>query len=89
LKEQKVQEIRGVNMDVNEVAAELAKHEAVCAERWKTIFNKIEAMEKGADGRFTGIDNQVSRIETILISVSGTLIVAGAGIIWTMFSMHS
>ena len=76
-------------MDVNEVAAELATHEAVCAERWKTIFNKIEAMEKGADGRFTGIDNQVSRIETILISVSGTLIVAGAGIIWTMFSMHS
>ena len=56
-------------MDVNEVAAELAKHEAVCAERWKTIFNKITDMEKGADGRFTNIDNQVSRIETILISV--------------------
>ena len=79
----------GVNMDVNEVAAELAKHEAVCAERWKTIFNKITDMEKGADGRFTNMDNQVSRIETILISVSGTLIVAGAGIICTMFSMHS
>lgn len=76
-------------MDVNEVAAELAKHEAVCAERWKTIFNKITDMEKGADRRFTNMDNQVSRIETILISVSGTLIVAGAGIIWTMFSMHS
>ena len=76
-------------MDVNEVAAELAKHEAVCAERWKTIFNKITDMEKGADKRFTNMDNQVSRIETILISVSGTLIVAGAGIIWTMFSMHS
>ena len=72
-------------MDVNEVATELAKHEAVCAERWKTIFNKITDMEKGADRRFTNMDNQVSRIETILISVSGTLIVAGAGIIWTMF----
>jgi hypothetical protein len=75
-------------MDVNEVAAELAKHEAVCAERWKTIFNKITDMEKGADQRFTNMDNQVSRIETILISVSGTIIVAGAGIIITMFSMH-
>ena len=65
-------------MDVNEVAAELAKHEAVCAERWKTCFNKIH-----------DIENQITRIETILISVSSTLIVAGAGIIWTMFSMHS
>jgi len=46
-------------------------------------------MEKGADGRFTNMDTQVSRIETILISVSGTLIVAGGGIIWTMLSMHS
>ena len=64
-------------MDVNEVAAELAKHEAVCAERWKTCFNKV------AD-----IEAQITRIETILITVSGTLIVAGAGIIWTMFSMH-
>jgi hypothetical protein len=89
LKEQKVQAIMGVNMDVNEVAAELAKHEAVCAERWKTNFNKLRDMETGADARFTGIDNQVSRIETILISVSGALIAAGGGIIWTMLSMHS
>lgn len=65
-------------MDVNEVAAELAKHEAVCAERWKTCFNKFDDMEA-----------QVNRIETILITVSGTLIAAGGGIIWTMVSMHS
>lgn len=65
-------------MDANEVAAELAKHEAVCAERWKTCFNK-----------FDDIEDQITRIETILITVSGTLIAAGAGIIWTMLSMHS
>ena len=76
-------------MDVNEVAAELAKHEAVCAERWKTNFNKLKDMEKGADGRFNSMDSQITRIETILIGVSGTLIVAGAGILWTMISMHS
>jgi len=68
---------KGIIMDANEVAAELAKHEAVCAERWKTCFNK-----------FDDIEGSISRIETILISVSGTLIVAGAGILWTMFSMH-
>ena len=65
-------------MEVNEVAAELAKHEAVCAERWKTCFNKIN-----------DIENQISRIETILIGATSTLLVAGGGIIWTMLSMHS
>ena len=28
-------------MELNEVAANLDKHEAVCAERWKTAFNKF------------------------------------------------
>lgn len=65
-------------MDANEVAAELAKHEAVCAERWKTCFNK-----------FDDIEDQITRIETILITIAGTVIAAGGGIIWTMLSMHS
>jgi len=65
-------------MDANEVAAELAKHEAVCAERWKTCFNKFDDME-----------SQVNRIETILITIAGTIMAAGGGIIWTTLSMHS
>lgn len=65
-------------MDVNEVAAELAKHEAVCGERWKTAFNKFDDME-----------TQITRIETILIGGTSTLLIAGSGIIWTMLSMHS
>ena len=32
-------------MELNEVAADLAKHEAVCAERWKTAFNKFASKE--------------------------------------------
>ena len=39
-------------MELNEVAADLAKHEAVCAERWKTAFNKFEDVE-----------TQINRIE--------------------------
>jgi len=63
-------------MDANEVAAELAKHEAVCAERWKTAFNKFEDLE-----------TTIGRIENILIACAGTIIVGGAGILWTMLSM--
>jgi hypothetical protein len=64
-------------VDVNDVAADLARHEAVCAERWKTAFN-----------RFDALDSQVTRIETIMIGVAGTIIVGGAGVIWTILSMH-
>ena len=64
-------------MDANEVAAELAKHEAVCAERWKTAFNK-----------FADLEQQVTRIETILIGAAGTMLVGGCGVLWTIISMH-
>tara|TARA_B100001123_G_C14925907_1_gene873695 strand:+ start:558 stop:755 length:198 start_codon:yes stop_codon:yes gene_type:complete len=64
-------------VDVDDVAANLAKHEAICAERWKTAFN-----------RFDALDSQVVRIEKIMITVAGTIIVGGAGVMWTILSMH-
>jgi len=64
-------------MDLNEVAANLEKHEAVCAERWKTAFNK-----------FADVEQQINRIETIMIGVAGTLIVGGVATIGTILSMH-
>jgi|TARA_B100000085_G_C18225375_1_gene383569 hypothetical protein len=65
-------------VDVETVAADLAKHEAVCAERWKTAFN-----------RFDDMDRNIQRIESIIIAAAGTIIVGGAGLIVTMWLMHS
>ena len=64
-------------MEADEVALELAKHETVCAERWKTAFN-----------RFDKIDQQINRVETIMISAAGALIVGGAGLVITMWNIH-
>lgn len=64
-------------MDVNEVAAELVKHEAVCAERWKTAFNRFDEM-----------NSQIKRIETILISSAGTIIAGGLAVFWTISTLH-
>ena len=75
-------------MEIKQVAANLEKHEAICAERWKTIFNKIETMEKGASGSFNGIEEQVSRVENILLGSAGFLIVTLAGIVISMISIH-
>lgn len=65
-------------MNAEEIAADLAKHEAVCAERWKTAFNRFDEM-----------DNNIKRIETIIISAAGAIICGAAGIIITMLFMHS
>jgi len=75
-------------MEIEQVAANLEKHEAICAERWKTIFNKIETMEKGASDRFNGIEVQVSRVETILIGSAGFLIVTLVGVVVGMITIH-
>ena len=65
-------------MDADQVAQDLAKHEAVCAERWKTAFNSCDS-----------IDESISRLEPILISAAGAVIVGGMGIIIAMWQMHS
>ena len=75
-------------MDTKELAAELEKHEAICAERWKTVFNQLEGIEERSGKRFDGVESSITRIETILISVAGTLIVGGVSMIITMATIH-
>ena len=33
----------------NDVAADLAKHDAICQERWKTIYKKTDALQGSID----------------------------------------
>ena len=73
-------------MDTEELAAELEKHEAICAERWKTVFNQLTGIEERSGKRFDSVESSITRIETILISVAGTIIVGGAGVIITTVS---
>tara|TARA_B110000211_G_scaffold234327_1_gene303530 strand:+ start:5711 stop:5974 length:264 start_codon:yes stop_codon:yes gene_type:complete len=82
------QDLKGVSMDVNDVANALDKHEAVCAERWKTIFNKIENIEGESDTRFNRIDQKTTRIESILIGFTGFMLVTLSGVVVTMITMH-
>ena len=55
----------------------MSSHEAMCEERWKTCFN-----------RFDDMDSSVGRIETILISCAGAIIVGAATLIFTMWQLH-
>jgi|TARA_R110000824_G_scaffold310209_1_gene497504 hypothetical protein len=75
-------------MDNNEdLDNRFTTHEAVCAERWKTVFNQLEGIETRAGKRFDGVENSVSRLETILISAAGAGILGGVAVIWTFITM--
>ena len=75
-------------MDVEDLSAELKRHEAICEERWKTVFNQLQGIDGRSAKRFDGVESSITRIETILISVAGTIIVGGAGVMYTMLTMH-
>ena len=70
-----------------ELDKRLSTHEAICAERWKTVFNQLEGIEKRASTRFDGVDSQVTRLETILISTAATGILAGCGVLYSFLTM--
>jgi hypothetical protein len=63
--------------DAKQVKMDLEKHEAICAERWKTAFNTFE-----------DIENSIRRIEQILIGGSGAVILFMAGLIVTLVTLH-
>jgi hypothetical protein len=61
-----------------DVAHDLAKHEVQCAERWKTAFNRFDAIEESVqeinDTLKNFIMGTVGVLATALISVVVTII---------------
>ena len=75
-------------MDNNEdLDNRFTTHEAICAERWKTVFNQLEGIEARSSKRFDNVGESVSRLETILISAAGAGLVGATAVIWTFISM--
>jgi hypothetical protein len=56
-----------------ELEREMASHEAMCDERWKTTFNRLQDIEDG-----------VKKLENRIITASGSIIVFLAGVIITL-----
>jgi len=70
-------EVQKNTADIAILDKRMSSHEAMCEERWKTCFN-----------RFDNMDSSVGRIEMILISCAGALIVGAATLIFTMWQLH-
>ena len=63
--------------DLKELEQRLAVHEAECRERWKTIFARMKDQEE-----------QLKRMENILIGTAAAVICGGGSVIVTMIMMH-
>ena len=70
-------EIQKNTADIAALDTRMSSHEAMCEERWKTCFN-----------RFDDMDSSIGRIETILISCAGAIIIGAATLIFTMWQLH-
>ena len=73
--------------DIMEIDNRLTTHEAICAERWKTVFNQLEGIEKRSGIRFDNVGNSITRLETILISAAATGLLAALGLVITHLNM--
>ena len=73
--------------EIMEVDARLTTHEAICAERWKTVFNQLEGIEKRSGIRFDNVGDSITRLETILISAAATGLLAALGLVITHLNM--
>jgi hypothetical protein len=52
-----------------------ASHEAQCEERWKTVFIRLESMEKKMD-----------KLQSVMFTATGTVIMFLGGIILTLLN---
>lgn len=69
-----------------EIDRRLTTHEAICAERWKTVFNQLEGIEQRSGERFDEVGDSITRLETILISAAASGLLAAGGILLTHVS---
>ena len=77
------------NNSIMEIDGRLTTHEAICAERWKTVFNQLEGIEKRLSKRFDDVGESITRLETILISAAAAGLLAACGLIATHLGMMS
>jgi hypothetical protein len=61
------------NNELNRMKIELATHEVQCEERWKTTFQRLG-----------GIDSTLERLERLVLTVGGIVIMFLAGLVVTL-----
>lgn len=60
--------------DLEELRSDFLRHEAVCEERWKTVFNEIRDAKEQGNARWTEVRASFESAQRMLFTGSGALI---------------
>ena len=67
--------------DLNELKTAFLQHEAVCEERWKTIFNEVKEGKEESRERWQDLQTSISSLNKLVLSVGGAAIVFLMGVV--------
>lgn len=70
-----------LNKELQELVTDFRTHEAVCEERWKTIFNEVRDAAIDSKDRNRDMKESLNKLHRLVWSVGGALILFLAGIV--------
>lgn len=70
-----------VNKELQELVTDFRTHEAVCEERWKTIFNEVRDAASDSKDRNQDMKESLNKLHRLVWSVGGALILFLSGIV--------
>ena len=65
----------------NDLLTDFRTHEAVCEERWKTIFNEVRNASEDSRIRNKEMHESINRLHRLVWTVGGALILFLAGLV--------
>ena len=65
----------------NELLTDFRTHEAVCEERWKTIFNEVKRASEYSRIRYKEMQQSIYKLHKLVWTVGGALILFLAGLL--------
>lgn len=69
------------NQELNDLKAAFLQHEAVCEERWKTIFNEVKEGKEESRERWHEVQTSIHSLNKLVLSVGGAAIIFLLGVI--------
>ena len=65
----------------NDLLTDFRTHEAVCEERWKTIFNEVRNASEDSRIRYKEMQQSIDKLHKLVWTVGGALILFLAGLV--------
>jgi len=70
-----------VDNQLNDLRVEFERHEAICEERWKTVFNEIRSAKEEGRERHGDIKSSVQSLHRLVWAGGGAVILFLAGMV--------